>query len=98
MQPIDISSATQLATMLTSIGFAVWYAYHLTTKTIPSMQEAASQERKQALEQAALERTELKVAATAERTQIMDRFDRALDKVVTHCKEEMQAIIATVNK
>lgn len=36
--PIDGDGWAQLISAIASLGFAVWYAYHTTTKTIPEMQ------------------------------------------------------------
>ena len=43
--PIDISN---VAGVLGSIGFAVWYAWYTTTKTIPDMQSSHRAERLEA--------------------------------------------------
>ena len=91
---VDMENIPQLVTMLTSVGFAVWYAYHLTTQVIPKMQEAAAHERITQQTQAAAERAEMKTAASKERQEMMDRFDKALDKVISHCKEDMALIVA----
>lgn len=40
--PIDIAN---IASTVGSIGFAVWYAWHTTTKTIPDMQDSHRKER-----------------------------------------------------
>lgn len=37
------SSWGQILSVLASMGFAVWYAYHTTTKTIPDMQATHAQ-------------------------------------------------------
>ncbi len=71
MEGIDVP---QILSMVGSVGFAVWAAFHMISRTIPQLIEQHAKEREATL----------------------NRFEVTLDKITTHCKEELHTIVAAI--
>lgn len=82
---MQIDSLPEVASMIASLGFAVWFAWHTTTKTLPSLHERHAAEREVLFKAAAEERKESRL-----------EFRASLKDVTDHCKEELQQIVSTL--
>jgi hypothetical protein len=70
MEGINI---TQILQAIGSVGFAIWAAFHMISKTIPSLLKQHAEER----------------------TAMMARYEANMDKVLAHCKEELNALLSS---
>ncbi len=88
MDGISSDTAVSAISVMASIGFAVWWGFHTTTRTLPDKEKAHREEMRSLI----LDMKEREQSYRNDMKEMRAEFTAALKEVTDHCEVELQAI------